>query len=58
MQDTPFSRIARTSRRLNIALFGILPVALILIGALLWGAQRIIKQEENRLLMDFAVLVG
>ncbi|WP_417220872.1 response regulator [Achromobacter spanius] len=58
MQETPFSRIARTSRRLNIALFGILPVALIMIGALLWGAQRIIKQEEDRLLMDFAVLVG
>lgn len=58
MQETPFSRIARTSRRLNIALFGILPIALILIGALLWGAQRIIKQEEDRLLMDFAVLVG
>jgi two-component system capsular synthesis sensor histidine kinase RcsC len=58
MQETPLSRIARTSRRLNTALFGILPVALILIGALLWGAQRIIKQEEDRLLMDFAVLVG
>lgn len=58
MQETPFSRIARTSRRLNIALFGILPIALILISALLWGAQRIIKQEEDRLLMDFAVVVG
>jgi two-component system capsular synthesis sensor histidine kinase RcsC len=58
MQETPLSRIARSSRRLNTALFGILPVALILIGALLWGAQRIIKQEEDRLLMDFAVLVG
>ena len=47
MQDSPFSRITRTSRRLNLALFGVLPIALVLISAILWSWQRLIKQEEE-----------
>ncbi|PTX06093.1 hybrid sensor histidine kinase/response regulator [Achromobacter mucicolens] len=56
--DTPFARITRTSRWLNFALFGILPFALILIGALYWGLNRIVDQERDRLKLDFSVLVG
>lgn len=56
--DTPFARITRTSRWLNFALFGILPFALILIGALYWGLNRIVEQERDRLKLDFSILVG
>ncbi|MEN5157445.1 hybrid sensor histidine kinase/response regulator [Achromobacter spanius] len=56
--DTPFARITRTSRWLNFALFGILPFALILIGALYWGLNRIVDQERDRLKLDFSILVG
>ena len=58
MQDSPFSRITRTSRRLNLALFGVLPIALVLISAILWSWQRLIKQEEEKLLLDFTVFMG
>ncbi|MNU44275.1 Sensor histidine kinase RcsC [compost metagenome] len=57
-QDTPFARITRTSRWLNFALFGILPLALVLIGALYWGLNRIVEQERDRLKLDFSILVG
>lgn len=56
--DTPFARITRTSRWLNFALFGILPFALVLIGALYWGLNRIVDQERDRLKLDFSILVG
>ncbi|UIP18378.1 ATP-binding protein [Achromobacter deleyi] len=57
-QDTPFARITRTSRWLNFALFGILPLALVLVGALYWGLNRIVEQERERLKLDFSILVG
>ena len=58
-QDTtPFARITRTSRWLNFALFGILPFALVLVGALYWGLNRIVEQERERLKLDFSILVG
>lgn len=57
-QDTPFARITRTSRWLNFALFGILPFALVLVGALYWGLNRIVEQESDRLKLDFSILVG
>lgn len=56
--DTPFARITRTSRWLNFALFGILPFALVLVGALYWGLNRIVDQERDRLKLDFSILVG
>lgn len=56
--DTPFARITRTSRWLNFALFGILPFALVLVGALYWGLNRIVEQESDRLKLDFSILVG
>lgn len=57
-QDTPFARITRTSRWLNFALFGVLPFALVLVGALYWGLNRIVEQERERLNLDFSILVG
>ncbi|WP_313621601.1 response regulator [Achromobacter sp.] len=57
-QDTPFARITRTSRWLNFALFGALPFALVLIGALYWGLNRIVEQERERLNLDFSILAG
>ena len=56
--DTPFARITRMSRWLNFALFGILPFALVLVGALYWGLNRIVEQERDRLKLDFSILVG
>ncbi|WP_223283318.1 hybrid sensor histidine kinase/response regulator [Achromobacter xylosoxidans] len=58
LQDTPFGRITRTSRWLNLALFGILPLVLVLGSALFWGLQRIIEQERERLNLDFTILIG
>ncbi|MEN4918955.1 response regulator [Achromobacter spanius] len=57
-QDTPFARITRTSRWLNFALFGIFPFAVVLVGALYWGLNRIVEQERERLNLDFSILVG
>ncbi|CUI32093.1 Sensor kinase protein RcsC [Achromobacter sp. 2789STDY5608621] len=56
--DTPLIRVIRASRRLNIVLFGILPLLLVLAGVLYWGGQRILQQEEEKLRTDFTVLVG
>lgn len=57
-QDTPFARITRSSRWLYFALFGILPFALVLVGALYWGLNRIVEQERERLKLDFSILIG
>ena len=35
-----------------------LPIALVLISAILWSWQRLIKQEEEKLLLDFTVFMG
>jgi two-component system, NarL family, capsular synthesis sensor histidine kinase RcsC len=56
--DTPLIKVIRASRRLNIALFGALPLLLALGGVLYWGGQRILQQEEEKLRVDFTVLVG
>ncbi len=58
LQDTPFGKIARASRWLNLALFGILPLVLVLASGFFWGLQRIVEQEQERLNLDFTILVG
>ncbi|WP_043005555.1 hybrid sensor histidine kinase/response regulator [Comamonas testosteroni] len=58
MQSTPIHRIKRTSRRQNWLLFGILPIAVALVSALLWGGQRIVDRERDRLVIDFSTLIG
>lgn len=58
MKDTPFGRITRTSRRLNLLLLGILPLLLVLASALFWGLLHIMAQERERLTLDFSILVG
>lgn len=57
-KKTPIHRIKRTSRRQNWLLFGILPIVVALLSALLWGGQRIIERERDRLLVDFSTLIG
>ena len=42
MPDIPLRRIAKNFRRLNLVLFLILPLLLVMGGALFWGGQRII----------------
>ncbi len=56
--DTPLIKVIRASRRLNIALFGVLPLLLVLGGVLYWGGQRILQQEEEKLRIDFSILTG
>lgn len=56
MPDIPLRRIAQNFRRLNLILFVILPLLLIMGGALLWGGQRIINQEQERVAVDFQLL--
>ena len=57
-KDTPFARITKTSRRLNIALFGALPFLFILASGFSWGFHRVIEQEQEALSLDFATLIG
>ena len=57
-QDTPFTRITRTSRWLNFVLFGVLPFAVVLVGALYWGLNRIVDQERERLTQGFSIFIG
>ncbi|WP_231978968.1 hybrid sensor histidine kinase/response regulator [Pseudomonas sp. Os17] len=56
MPDIPLRRIAQNFRRLNLVLFVILPLLLIMGGALFWGGQRIIRQEQERIAVDFKLL--
>ncbi|WP_394304600.1 ATP-binding protein [Pseudomonas danubii] len=56
MPDIPLRRIAQNFRRLNLLLFVILPLLLIMGGALFWGGQRIIRQEQERIAVDFQLL--
>ncbi|WP_265533312.1 hybrid sensor histidine kinase/response regulator [Pseudomonas saponiphila] len=56
MPDLPLRRIAQNFRRLNLVLFVILPLLLIMGGALFWGGQRIIRQEQERIAVDFKLL--
>ncbi len=56
--DTPLRKVTRASRRMNTALFGILPLVMVLAGALYWGGQRILQQEEDKFRIDFSILVG
>ncbi|MFI7800579.1 sensor histidine kinase RcsC [Pseudomonas sp. DD1] len=56
MQSPPLTRIARNSRRLNIILFGVLPLVLVMGGILYAGFQRIIDQEQERIAVDFSLL--
>jgi len=58
MQNVPIHRIKRTSLRQNWLLFGILPIVITLVCALLWGGQRIVDRERDRLLVDFSTLIG
>ncbi|MGE8688089.1 MAG: response regulator [Achromobacter sp.] len=56
--DTPLRKVTRASRRLNTALFGILPLVMVLAGALYWGGQRILQEEKDKFRIDFSILVG
>lgn len=56
--DTPLIKVIRASRRLNIALFGVLALLLVFGGVLYWGGQRILQQEEEKLRVDFSLLIG
>lgn len=53
-----FSRITRTSNKLNSLVFVALPLLLVLLAALFWSTQRIIEQEKRRLEVDFSSYIG
>lgn len=58
MLETPFTKITQAFRRQNSLLFVLVPITLVLIAMLFWGAVRIVKQEQARLVLDFSTLVG
>ncbi|MDS1142214.1 ATP-binding protein [Pusillimonas sp. SM2304] len=56
MPNSALTKVTRTSQRSNLALFGILPLALVLVSLLIWGVQRISGQEQQKLQMDFKIV--
>lgn len=58
MKDTPFGRITRSVRWFRFALFGVLPILLILAGGLYWGTQRLVAEREETLKVQFSLLMG
>lgn len=58
MDQAPFARLTRNARWQTLALMGLLPVALLLLGALLWGGMRVLEQERSRLELDFNALIA
>lgn len=58
MPNSALTKVTRASQRSNLALFGILPLALVLASLLVWGVQRISGQEQQKLQMDFNIVKG
>uniref|UniRef100_UPI00333E672C hybrid sensor histidine kinase/response regulator n=1 Tax=Castellaniella defragrans TaxID=75697 RepID=UPI00333E672C len=58
MPDTSLHRYTRVSRWLNVVLFSMTSLMLVLSAVVLWGMQRIVNQEFERVFFDFSVLVG
>lgn len=58
MVNSPFSRMARRSHGHTRLLLSVIPVALILLGALLVGGQHFFSTERHRLSSDFLVTLG
>ncbi|WP_162300487.1 hybrid sensor histidine kinase/response regulator [Corticimicrobacter populi] len=56
MPPASFRKISRSFRWLQIAIFGGLPLAILLIIALFWGMQLIITQAREKTEFDFAAL--
>jgi len=53
MKDTPFGRITRSVRWLRLALFGVIPLLIMLVGGLYWGMQRIVAEQQEKLTIHF-----
>lgn len=58
MANSPFTRMTRRSRGHTRLLLGVIPVSLILLGALLVGGQHFFVSERNRLNSDFMVTLA
>ena len=58
MANSPFNRMTRQSRGHTRLLLGVLPVSLILLGALLVGGQHFFHSERQRLSADFMVTLA
>ncbi len=58
MSNSPFNRMTRRSRGHTRLLLGVIPVSLILLGALLVGGQHFFSTERHRLSSDFRVTLA
>lgn len=57
MKNTPFGRVTRSIRWLRLALFGMVPLLIVLVGGLYWGTQRIVAEQQEKLTVHFSLLV-
>ena len=58
MAKEPLHRITEDSHWKNKILLTLLPFAVMLIGVVIWGFERILKQEKARLQVDFVTVVS
>ena len=58
MKDTPFGRVTRSVRWLRLALFGAVPILIMLAVGLYWGVQRIVAEQEEKLRLHFSLTMG
>lgn len=58
MANSPFNRMTRRSRGHTRLLLGVIPVSLVLLGALLVGGQHFFIGERHRLSSDFMVTMA
>ncbi len=56
MKNTPFGRVTRSIRWLRLALFGMVPLLILLVGGLYWGVQRIVAEQQEKLTVHFSLM--
>ncbi len=58
MESSPIRRLARAQRQLSLALFGVIPLALMLAGTLCWGMLSIVEDQEELIAIHFSEITG
>ncbi|SDK46389.1 two-component system, NarL family, capsular synthesis sensor histidine kinase RcsC [Pseudomonas delhiensis] len=56
--DGSIGKLARTSQRLNLWLFGLLLLSLALVGISFWAIKRVLQEEQDKIDFHFARLLG